>query len=112
MNLLKHAAPDWKAAPPTRERAASPLHAVVWIDHHSARVLQFDPEQIKIQKIQAHTHAPLQHGGSERTEDQFFGEVCDELAGIGAVVVTGSDSPLSDFRHYIDGHRDPVAVHR
>lgn len=31
------------------------FQAVVWIDHHSARVLQLDAQQVAVQKVQAHT---------------------------------------------------------
>lgn len=86
------------------------FHAVVWIDHHSAQVLQFDAEHVQVQKVQAHTFETRQHGSSVRSEHEFFGEVCDELAGIRQVVVTGSQTALSDFRHYVDKHRPPVAL--
>lgn len=81
------------------------FHAVVWIDHHEAKVVQFDAEQVQVQKVQAHRHDTRQHGSGVRTEHDFFGEVCDELAGVSQVVVTGSRTALSDFRHYVDKHR-------
>ena len=86
------------------------FHAVVLIDHHSAQVLQFDADQVEASKIQAHTHHTRQHGSAVRDEHEFFGEVCDRLAGIRQVVVTGSQTALSDFRHYVDKHRAPVAL--
>lgn len=85
------------------------FHAVVWLDHHTAQILQFDAEQVQVQKVQAHTHDTGQHGSRVRSEHEFFGEVCDELAGIQAVLVTGSQTPQSDFRRYLDKHRPAVA---
>lgn len=85
------------------------FHAVVWMDHHSAQVLQFDAEQVQSQKVKAHQHHTRQHGSSVRTEHEFFGEVCDALAGISEVLVTGSHTALADFRHYVDKHRPQVA---
>ena len=85
------------------------FHAVVWIDHHAAQVLQFDVEQVRVHKVQAHTHETRQHGSSVRTEHEFFGEVCDELSDIAEVLVTGSKTPLADFRHNIDKHRPLLA---
>ena len=87
----------------------SHFHAVVWIDHHSAQVLQFDAEHMQAQKVKAHTHHTRQHGSSVRTEHEFFGEVCDALAGIVEVLVTGSHTAQADFRHYVDKHRPGVA---
>lgn len=85
------------------------FHAVVWMDHHSAQVLQFDAEQVQSQKVKAHQHHTRQHGSSVRTEHEFFGEVCGALAGISEVLVTGSHTALADFRHYVDKHRPQVA---
>src|SRR6185503_6735777 len=63
------------------------------------------------QKVKAHTHHTRQHGSSVRTEHEFFGEVCDALAGIAEVLVTGSHTAQADFRHYVDKHRVPLAKH-
>jgi stalled ribosome rescue protein Dom34 len=85
------------------------FHAVVWLDHHHAQVLQFDAEQVHAQKIEAHVHDTPQHGSGVRSEHEFFGEVCAALAGIAQVLVTGSHTAQSDFRHYVDKHRPAVA---
>jgi len=80
-------------------------HAVVLIDHHTAQVLQFDADHMKSQKVKAHSHHTRQHGSSVRTEHEFFGEVCDALADTAEILVTGSHTAQSDFRHYVDKHR-------
>ena len=81
------------------------FHAVVWIDHHSAQVLQFDAEQVQAQKVKAHSHHTKQHGSTVRTEHEFFGEVCDALAGIPELLITGSHTAQVDFKHYVEKHR-------
>ena len=81
------------------------FHAVVWIDHQSAQVLQFDAEHVQAQKVKAHSHHTKQHGSAVRTEHEFFGEVCDALAGIPEVLITGSHTAQADFKHYVDKHR-------
>lgn len=85
-------------------------HAVAWIDHHNAQVLQIDADQVVGQKVKEHVHYTRQHGSSVRTEHEFFGEVCDSLAGIESVLVAGSHTAQADFRHYIDKHRPAVAT--
>ena len=62
-------------------------HAVAWIDHHSAQVLQIDAEQVLDQKVKEHVHYTRQHGSKVRSEHEFFAEVCDALAGIESVLV-------------------------
>lgn len=81
------------------------MHAVVWIDHQSAQILQFDAEHVEAQKVKAHTHHTGQHGSAVRTEHEFFGQVCDALAGIAEVLVTGPKTGVADFRHYVEKHR-------
>ena len=82
---------------------------MVWIDHQTAQILQFDAEQVQAQKIKAHTHHTRQHGSTVRTEHAFFGEVCDALAGIAEVLITGSHTAQVDFQHYVEKHRAATA---
>lgn len=85
-------------------------HAVVWTDHQSAQVLQFDAEQVIAQAVRAHPHATSQHHSGVRSEHEFFGHVCDALEGIGQVLVTGSHTSTADFRHYAGKHRPQTAT--
>jgi stalled ribosome rescue protein Dom34 len=87
----------------------SKLHAVVWIDHQHAQVLHFDSDPVQVHKIKAHNHHTRQHGSQVRTEHEFFGEVCDALAGIKEILVTGSRKAQADFRHYVEKHRALIA---
>jgi hypothetical protein len=86
------------------------LHAVVWADHKSAQVLQFDAEHVQAQKIRTHTHYTTKHGSTVRSEHEFFGELCDALDGIAEVLVTGSHTAIADFRHYAEKHRPQTAT--
>jgi hypothetical protein len=87
------------------------FHAVVWIDHQKAQVLQFDAEHVEGTKLKAHTHHTAQHGSAVRTEHEFFGEVCGALDGIAEVLVTGARKGIDDFRHYAEKHRAETAKH-
>ena len=84
---------------------------MVWIDHHSAQILQFDADQVQAQKIKAHSHHSRSHGIGARSEQDFFAEVCNELKEIAEILVTGSHRAQADFRHYVDKHRVPAAQH-
>lgn len=84
------------------------FHAVVWLDHHQAQILQFDAEHVEAQKVKSSSRHTRTHGSGVRTEHEFFGHVCDALAGISEVLVTGSNSAMADFRHYVEKHRAPV----
>lgn len=94
------------------------FHAVVWTDHESAQVLQFDAEHVVADKVFAHTrhtrHQTRQHsenrGNAVHSEHAFFAEVCDALDGIKEVLVAGSHTALADFRRYTDQHRPQTAA--
>ena len=85
------------------------LHAVVHIDHQIAHVLQFDAEHLQSQTVKARTRQTRQHGSNVRTEHEFFGHVCDALAGIQEVLVVGPHTGQADFRHHADKHRPETA---
>ncbi len=86
------------------------FHAVIWIDHHSAQVLQFDAAQVVAQQVREHLHCTRQHGSQVRSEHEFFGEVCDATKGIAEVLVVGSHTAQADFRHYVEKHRAEMAL--
>ena len=88
----------------------SVTHAVVWTDHQSAQVLQFDAAHVKAEKIRAHDHYTRQHHSAVRTEHEFFSEVCGALDGIDTVLITGPHTAVADFRHYAQKHRPHVAA--
>lgn len=81
------------------------FHAVVWLDHHSANILQFDAEHVQAEKVKASSRHTRQHGSEVRTEHEFFADVCGALQGIGEILVTGSKTAQADFKHYLEKHR-------
>jgi stalled ribosome rescue protein Dom34 len=89
----------------------STFHAVVRIDHQSAEILQFDTEHVQAQKIKAHSHHTAQHGSAVRTQHEFFGTVCDAVAGIPELLIAGSHTAQADFRHYVEKHRHALMPH-
>ena len=86
------------------------FHAVVWLDHHSAQVLQFDAEHVQAEKVKASSRHSKQHGSAVRTEHEFYAELCAALNGITEVLLTGGNTALKDFRHYVEKHRPALAA--
>ena len=84
------------------------FHAVVWIDHQSAQVMQFDADHVQTLKLKTHSRHTSQHGGKVRSEHEFYAEVCNALAGISEVLMVGPKTGLADFRHYVEKHRVPL----
>ena len=86
-------------------------HAVAWIDHHTAQVLQIDAEQVLDRKVTEHVRYTRQHGSNVRSEHGFFAEVCNApQAGIESVLVAGSHTAQADFRRDVEKHRPAVAA--
>jgi hypothetical protein len=86
-------------------------HVVVRIDHQQAEVLQFDAQHLSEHKVRVQTDYTRQHASGVRTEHEFFGAVCDALAGLGEVLVTGPHTAQADFRGYVEKHR-PALCHQ
>jgi stalled ribosome rescue protein Dom34 len=86
------------------------FHAVLWIDHQSAQVLQFDAEHVQSSKVKAHSHHTRQHDSTVRTQHEFFGQVCDALVDVPEVLVTGSHQAQADFKHYVGKHRPALTA--
>ncbi len=85
------------------------FHAVLLIDHHTAKVLQFDAQQVEIETVFEKTVYTRQHNSEVRTEHEFFSEVCNALNGISEILVVGSHMAQADFRHNIEKHHTSVA---
>lgn len=90
--------------------SATTTHAVIWLDHQHANVLQLDATSVSPRQVRAHVHPTAQHGSEVRSQHEFFAEVCGTLEGSGAVLVTGGRTALIDFRHYVDKHRPQTAA--
>jgi len=86
------------------------FHAVVWTDHRTAQILEFDKEHVIAHKIREHRHYTAQHGSEVRDEHVFLGLICDALEGVGEVIITGPSTALAGFRHYAEKHRPAVAA--
>jgi stalled ribosome rescue protein Dom34 len=88
-------------------------HAVVWIDHHEARVFHFNPTEVD--ELVLHPHNPTRHihhkanavGSGQAAEDQaFFQAVAETLADAGAVLITGPANAKTELVKHIHRH-DP-----
>jgi stalled ribosome rescue protein Dom34 len=88
-------------------------HAVVWIDHHEARIFHFSPSEVE--RLVLHPHNPTRHihhkanaiGSGHAAEDHaFLQAVADSLAGAGAILITGPANAKTELVKHIHRH-DP-----
>jgi hypothetical protein len=88
-------------------------HAVVWIDHREARVLEFNPtdEEERVLRprdpiAHIHHHANTIGSGHAAEDQKFLHEVAASLAGVKAVLVTGPAGAKLELVKHIE-RRDP-----
>lgn len=85
------------------------FHAVVWMDHQQAHVLQFDAESIESQRVKARSHHPRHHGVDERALHQFFEQIAGALAGAREVLLTGPAQAHDEFKVWCAQHQPALA---
>ncbi len=86
-------------------------HAVVWIDHASARVFAFNAEDVEKQTIRSHhSHRQVHHRtgtlGTGREDDDldYFRAVADALAEAAEVLVIGPAQTKTRFAAWAEAH--------
>jgi len=87
------------------------FHAVVWIDHHEARVFHFDADEVQLEEV--HPKHPTRHihhkansvGSGHGSEDQnFFSAVVEAIGSAGEVLITGPASAKHELVKHIERH--------
>jgi len=89
-------------------------HAVIWIDHEEAHVIQFNPEQSASETIR--THSRHQHGkrgtvtGARVALDQsFLHEVIAAVADVKEILIVGPGSAKLELVKHATRHDAKVA---
>jgi hypothetical protein len=86
-------------------------HAVIWIDHHEARVFQFS--QTEVDRLVLHPDHPTRHihhkansiGSGHAVEDHnFFQAIVGAITDAGAVLITGPGNAKGELVKHIDKH--------
>jgi hypothetical protein len=110
-------APRSLAADHRETSMSSHYHAVVWIDHHEARVFHFNV--LEMNRLVPHPEHPTRHihhkansiGSGHAVEDQdFFQHVADAVADAGAVLVTGPANAKTELVKHIQHHAGALSA--
>jgi hypothetical protein len=87
------------------------FHAVVWIDHHEARVFHFNADDVA--RAVVHPEHPARHihhkanaiGSGHPAEDKaFFHAAVEAIGAAGAVLIGGPASAKHELFKYIQRH--------
>jgi len=104
---------QYSAGERTYSMSSHHFHAVVWIDHHEARVFHFSPSDVE--RLVLHPDRPTKHihhkansiGSGHASEDHaFLQAVAQSIADAGAVLVTGPANAKTELVKHISQH-DP-----
>jgi stalled ribosome rescue protein Dom34 len=87
------------------------FHAVVWIDHHEARVFHFNPTDVD--RLVVRPNDPTRHihhkansiGSGHAAEDQnFLDAVAHAIADAGTILITGPANAKTELIKHIHQH--------
>lgn len=86
-------------------------HAVVWIDHHAARVIHFnqdDAEQDVVRPTDPPRHLHIKAGSPSgihiRDAPAFYHDVAAALTGAKAILLVGPSNAKAEFIRYMRRH--------
>lgn len=108
--------PNFDGPKNVRSAMTDHYHAVVWIDHHQARVIHFNPTEDETDvvhphnpKRNIHSHA-LPRGSNHGAEDQnYLHAVVEALSNARAVLITGPANEKNELMKHIE-HHDPSVL--
>lgn len=83
------------------------FHAVVWIDHQEAHVMQFDHDHVQAQRIKSRSHH--KHQGKPHETDALFVDVASALEGVHEILLTGPGLARDQFRDWCKSNQASVA---
>ncbi|HKD26830.1 MAG TPA: translational machinery protein [Xanthobacteraceae bacterium] len=86
-------------------------HAVIWIDHHEARVFHFSPTDVE--QLVLHPDHPTRHihhkanvigSGHAAEAHAYLQAVADSIADAGVVLITGPANAKTELAKHIHRH--------
>ena len=93
-------------------------HGVVWIDHHEARILDFNADGANAEKVTLKHSATRKHAQfsgkaswRESEDAAFFDEVAGKLDGIGEILIVGPANAKLGFLKRLQAKHAAIAGH-
>ena len=87
------------------------FHAIVWIDHHQAKVFRFNAKDVDRDVIRPHDPTVHLHhkantvgSGHASVDKEFLRHVTASLSGAGAIMIVGPASAKTELAAYLTTH--------
>jgi stalled ribosome rescue protein Dom34 len=86
-------------------------HAVIWIDHHEARIFHFSPNDVE--QLTLHPDHPTRHihhkansigAGHVSADNDYLHAVAESIADTGEVLITGPANAKTELLKHIHQH--------
>lgn len=95
---------------------SSHFHAMVWIDHHQAKVFHFNTRESECNTVHSsrptlHLHHKANSGdsGHAPVDNHYLEQVVKALGTAGAILITGPGSAKTELAAYIKRAHPPIA---
>jgi len=84
-------------------------HAVIWIDHVTARVLYFEDQVFPVRHFAKSVQLRARKAGNEALADQLLIDVCDALGDTPQLLLTGTPEAVAAFVRHVETNSPQVA---
>lgn len=84
-------------------------HALVWIDHHEAKIFQFNAAEVDRSRVRSHhPHQHIHHkanagdSGHAPVDEEFLERVAQAIMHAGAILITGPANAKKELAAHIE----------
>ena len=93
----------------------SPMHAVVWLDFHQAKIYLIKAQDMEARRVAADTpHRQIHHkaqvrgSGHVRDDRTYFEAILAAVEGADSWVIAGPGGTKKDLEKYLEGHGEEL----
>jgi hypothetical protein len=87
------------------------FHAIIWIDHHQAKVFHFNADEIDRTIVRPHDRTVHLHhkantigSGHVAVDKEFLGRVTEAVAGAGTILIVGPAGAKTELANHLTAH--------
>jgi stalled ribosome rescue protein Dom34 len=98
---------------PSHAPTGAPIHAVVWLDFHQAKIFLIKAPDVEARRIRADTpHRQIHHkaqvrgSGHVRDDPTYFEAILAAVEGADSWLIAGPGGTKKDLEKYLEGHAE------